>query len=291
MILPLSIHAMGTRFEFVLTGATEPSLRAVGEAALEEVQRLHAALSVFQPESMLSFINRTACERAVRLDEDMWNLMNLCDRVHRDSEGAFDPTVGVVMQRLGLHPGEGADGPIGWADLVELDEEERTIRLRHRGVRIDLGAIAKGFALDCSAAVLREHGVEAALLHGGTSSVIAIGSPPDREGWRVSIRSAGESIEVDLADRALGVSAPRGRIAACEGGSVSHVIDPRSEHSAERVDTTAVVGSSAGVADAWATALVVLGGRPASMCEELESMIHGQDGWVCSRRTCLQEVS
>lgn len=274
MIVRLATSAMGTRFEFVLSGDSEGHLRAVGEAAIEEVLLWHARLSAFASDSLVSHINRTAYLTPVRVDEDVWNLLNLCERVWRESDGAFDPTVGGSMRLAGFHPG--GDGiAAGWGESVSLDAGSRYVRFLRAGVLLDLGAVAKGFALDRAAAIVREHGIRSALLHGGTSSVMAIGRPPESDGWRIAIRSEGAPITVVLKDQAMSVSAPRGR----EVDGRGHILDPRTGESGRLVDTAVVVCDRGDVADAWSTALVVDGARPAGMPEELGSLVHSERGW------------
>lgn len=273
----LALHAMGTRFELVLVdpSASAPALRALGEAALDEVRLWHERLSRFQPESLVSRINREARLRPVRVDPESFELLALCARVWADSDGAFDPTLGARM--------DGAtDGPIGF-DAVALDPRERTIFFS-RPVALDLGAIAKGFALDRAADVLRAHGVPCAFLHGGASGAIALGSPPTSppeapRAWRIRVRSDGDPIDLDLRDAALSVSAPRGRSIELAGVAAPHILDPRSGGAAGGADTAAVVGPSAALCDAWSTALVVLGARPARMPDALASLIHDAGGW------------
>ncbi len=276
---------MGTRFEFVLTSEPEARLRTIGEAALDEICHWHDRLSLFQPDSELSFINRTAAERPIPVDADLWELLSLCAGVHRASAGAFDPTVAPLMRRHGFHPADaGADAdtspPTGWSDCIDLDAPSRTIRFMRSGVRLDLGAVAKGFALDRAADIIRAHGVTTALLHGGTSSIIALGAPSTSPaGWSVSIRSDAAPLTLTLRDEALGVSAPRGRTIDVDGRTISHILDPRTANPVDGVDTAAIIAASAAEADAWSTALVVLGDRPAAIPARLRSFVHTAQGW------------
>ncbi len=159
-------------------------------------------------------------------------------------------------------------------DLIELTDRPPTVRFRRSGVSIDLGSIAKGAALDAAAATLRECGVRSALIHGGTSSVVAIGAPPGRDAWPVAIEQGrAQPTTVHLRDTCLSVSAPRGRTIATDRGPAGHIIDPRTGEPAARVGTAAVIHPRGALADAWSTALVVLGDRPSSMPPDLISII------------------
>jgi len=175
-------HAMGTRFEFVLAGEDETYLHAVAEEAAAEVQLWHHRLNYFAPDSIVSRINAHAARRAVRVDDETFALLEVAATVHRESGGAFDVAVAPAMRAWGFR--EEIDPPAAFSLMrsnqpsVRLDRERRTVSLAHEGVTIDLGGIAKGFALDAAATVVRQHGVDCGLIHGGTSSVVAVGAPP-----------------------------------------------------------------------------------------------------------------
>ncbi|MGH7131688.1 MAG: FAD:protein FMN transferase [Phycisphaerales bacterium] len=298
MPLTLAVYAMGTRFELVLDGASDPSLRAIGEEALREIMHWHQRLSAFERDSVVSQFNREAADRPVRVEPEILDLLTLCREVWEATGGAFDPAVGAAMQRLGFHPQDTSvtapASPATFADIL-LDPAALTVRFTRPGLRLDLGAIAKGWALDRAADILRGHAVTSALLHGGTSSIIAIGSPSGQASWRVAIQGAtGASLAVDLADAALGVSAPRGRTIEAGG----HILDPRTGRPTAAATTAAVIAESAALADVWSTALVVLGARPvggtmpAQMTSIIESdsaqwAVVGPSGSACrvTRRT------
>lgn len=239
---------MGTRFEVVLPGDDPEALRPAGEAALAEIEEWHRRLTRFEPDSQLSHILRAAAEAPVVVDRDLYALLEDCATIWRASGGAFDPSLGSGM------------------DAVALDAGESTIRFTRPDVSLDLGAIAKGHALDHAALVLREAGVTRALLHGGTSSVLAIGRPPDEPGWKIALAGSGNPpTVVTLADQALGASSQFQR---------QHVQDPRTGESARSgARLAAVIGPSARLCDAWSTALLVLGRRPDSMPSGYEAIV------------------
>lgn len=252
MLLRLATHACGTRFELVLDGEDEVRLRAIGELCLEEIEDVHARLSKFDRASLVSRLNRDAHRAWVRVDRETFELLELCRDVQVASGGAFDPTVGALMTELGFHDdADVAEAELGF-EHVQLDAARCAVRFA-RPLRLDLGGIGKGHALDLAGRVLREHGVTRALLHGGTSSVLALGAPPGSTGWRIRIAETGETCE--LRDRALGVSSGDGRTLADGRG---HVLDPRSGEALAPRGPTAVVADSAALADAWSTALQVL---------------------------------
>lgn len=331
-MLRLATHAMGTRFEAILCGDLPGAgLRAAGEAAIEEIEHWHNRLSAFQPDSLLSHINRHAFGRAVRVDPEVVELLALARRVFEQSGGAFDPAIAPAMRGLGFHPapawgevdpsgsmvGANCAGPDRQASAavcaparatmaeVLLDPAARTVRFGRAGLALDLGAIAKGFAVQRAVDVLRQAGVRSALVHGGTSSVAAIGCAPDGSPWRV--RVAGGEVEheaarggaggacgggpvVELCDRAMSVSAPRGRVIVAPASAgeeqLTHIVDPRSGRPTAGVRTACVVADDAACADAWSTAIVVLGGRPAGCPAGVEVIVEDRvGGWVrCAGR-------
>lgn len=292
--LRLACWAMATRFELVLCGENPLALRAAGEAALREIERLEARLSRFRSDSEIAHLNARAAHEPVRVAPDLFALLRRATQLTRLTDGAFDITVGPLLQVWGV--AEKSNAPptaealaqaranVG-ADKLLLDECERTVRFGRAGVTLDLGAIGKGYALDCAMEILRDAGVTNALVHGGTSTIFALGRPPDAHTWKVAIGalpvSASEgSIEsapagilrvapdessrsvfdaVDLRDEALSISAVWGRWWRVGNRRHGHVVDPRTGEPVRDSLLAAVVWSSATEADALSTALLTLG--------------------------------
>lgn len=187
---------MNTRFEVLLHGTSEPALRAAGEEALDEIERVEAQLSIFRPASEIARVNRYAAERPVKVSPPTFQLLVLARDLSAGTGGAFDPTVAPLLRVWGFLGGQGtlpdpssvaaARGCVGM-DQVTLDEEEFTVRFSRPGQMLDLGAIGKGYAVDGAVAVLREAGMTSALVHGGTSSVYGLGSMPDGQPWRAAV--------------------------------------------------------------------------------------------------------
>lgn len=255
-----SFEAMGTRFECVLAGFERPLRAAEAAAIAEEIEFLvrdwHQRLTVFDAASPVSVINALAADRPVSVDPELFALIQRCVSYTRDTNARFDIAVGSLMRAHGFRQSstESADHAAWGSELIRLDPEAFAVRLLRPGVSIDFGAIAKGFVLDLARTELAHFGVTNALIHGGTSSVIAIGTTPDAQPWRVRILpNDPRSPVVDLIDSALSVSAPSGRTV----DGLGHIMDPLTGKPSTGADAACVIGPSAEVCEAWSTALII----------------------------------
>lgn len=230
---------MGTRFELVLAGRRPERHRAAGEAALEEIESCHRRFTRFEDGGLLAHLRRVG--NAVPLDRASYELFQDALTVWAASGGLFDLTL-----------------PVRRMTAIHLDPAHRTVRLADPTLPLDFGAIAKGHALDLAASVLRGAAVECAFLHGGTSSAVAIGTPPGTPGWRVAVSPHRAAPVVTLRDTALSAS-------ATATGNPHPTLDPRSGAPVAASRRAVVIGPSARLADAWSTVALVLGRRPAAL--------------------------
>lgn len=288
-VVALAVEAMATRFELVLDGADPARLRGAGEEALFEIERVEAQLSRYRPTSEIAWINARAGGDPVRVDPRVLALLERCAELWRLTDGAFDVTVGPLLRAFGFLGGTGsAPDPAALAragalvdmDAVELDRAALTVRLRQPGMELDLGAIGKGHAIDRAIAVLVEHGVRRALLHGGTSSVHTIGTPRDGDGWRVAWRVPGRPDALRRLDGrtpALSISGVHGKGFASGDGWNGHVLDPRRGAPTRAAASACVMGRSSTLCDALSTALLVNG---PSWQSRLGERFPGYEGWT-----------
>ncbi len=264
-----ALPAMGTRFEIVVGGDDPLLLRAAVEQAFEEISICHHLWNVFSKQSLLTRIHSEGHQGPVSIDGLTLDLLLRCERLHQQTAGCFDPLIGadLAVDDPRREPVDGLASRGGF-DAVELDAAAATVRLLEPRLRFDLGAIAKGYACDLAAQILREAAVTRALIHGGTSSVVAIGAPQGREDWAIQVTGYREN-PVRLRDHCLAVSSPSG------GGGGGHIIDPTSGNRVSSEQPGALVtGASAADCDAWATALSVAGFSK-DMLERMPGTVQG----------------
>jgi FAD:protein FMN transferase len=271
-MVTLARHAMATRFELVLHGMEEPRLRGAGEEALDEIERIENRLSLYRPHTEIAHINARAGREPVQVSPEVFELLIRAKQLHAQTGGAFDIAIGRLVNCWGFMGGTGRMPEASELEdarncsgllLVELDSTRLTVRFSRPGVLLDLGAIGKGYAIEQAANILRESGVSSALLHGGTSTVCAIGKQPDGQRWLVALPHPSEPDKmlgkVPLEDQSLSISAVWGRAFKHEEKIFGHVLDPRTGRPVENTCMSAVVLSSATETDALSTALLTLG--------------------------------
>lgn len=270
---------MGTEFRLVFYAADGERAVEAARAAFARIAALDRALSDYDSESELSRLGRSSDGPGpapwVALSDDLFRVLAGAAEVSAATDGAFDVTVGRLTQlwrrarRQGARPSEAhladARASVGWRAL-ELDPSGPRARLGLRGMRLDLGGIAKGYALDQALAALAEHGAPRALVDGG-GDVAASAPPPGEPGWRVAIAGLDSADPlrdragrvVSLAHGALATSGDLERFVVLDGKRYSHLLDPRSGEALRERGLASVAASDGMRADAWATALSVLG--------------------------------
>jgi thiamine biosynthesis lipoprotein len=259
---------MACRFEITLPGTDGRHIPAAREA-LDGIDALEDALSIFRDQSDVTEVNRSAFHAPALLSPHLFALLLRSQTLHHATDRAFDVTSTPLSRTWGFVRREGrlptlaeiedARAIMGMDKLI-LDEAERTVRFGRPGVELNFNAIAKGYALDQVAAGLRRRGVRHALLSAGGSSILAIGG--GREGFTVDVRSARASralARLRLRDAALGTSGAGEQFFEVQGKRFGHLLDPRTGWPARGLVSVSVVADDAATADALATAFFVGG--------------------------------
>jgi len=251
----------------IVIASPVPDAAAVAARAFGRVEELEAILSDWRPTSELRALERARPGQWVPVSTPLRDVLALALDVARATDGAFDPTVGPLTalwreaQRTGVPVADSARASarrrVGYA-FVELDSARSRVRFARAGVRLDLGAVAKGWILDDVLARLRGEGVTDALVEAGGDLVVT-GAPPGADGWRVAVPRAGGDTVLVLRSGAVSTSGPDAqRIGGADGAPESHVFDARTGRGSSAPGSITVVGARAAVSDALATALSVV---------------------------------
>ncbi len=263
---------MGTSIRIEASGGSETDRReALDEAfaAMVEVDRL---MSNYRLDSELVLANRDASQHPVHVSDPLFSVLSAARLVSERSHGAFDVTVGPAIKLWGFFDKRphvpsaselSAVRPLVGFALVQLDDRTRTVRFARPGVEIDLGGIAKGFAVELAAGALKRRGLSGFIDAGGNQ--YPIGHPPDRPAWRVGIQNP------DSPGRLLGtVEAPEGSVSTtggyhnffeAGGRRYGHVLDPRTLQPSDSSLSATVIAGDATLADALSKPAFILGPR------------------------------
>jgi thiamine biosynthesis lipoprotein len=258
---------MGTVLEATLHARDRASASAQLDAAIGDAKHLETLLSRHDPDSEVSRLNRRAGQGAVAVSPLLAEVVERAHRATTATRGAFDPSVGplVTLWTEAARRDRIPDARELAAALERVGPSRFRVASRavvlEAGSRLDLGGIAKGFALDRMAERLRGADVAAALLAFGQSSVWALGAPPGEEGWRLLVRGPAGGVvgTVVLRDQALSVSGSLSQGSRIEGRDFGHVLDPRSGWPLTLRRQALVVAPDATEAEVLSTALLVLG--------------------------------
>jgi thiamine biosynthesis lipoprotein len=249
--------SMACTYSIVVYGKDAKQLPLIVDAGLDEVDRIDNLMSNYKPDSALTRINKEAGAGPVLVEPELLNFIEVCVKYSQQSEGAFDITVGPLMKAWGFFRGEGRIPwsfelwsilkRVGYQKLI-LNRQERTIQFGQAGMELDLGGIAKGYAVDRVVEILKQYKIDRAFVSAGGSTLYGLGSPPDRDGWEVKVRDPlfpkdnQKSAEtVKLRDRCLSVSGNYEKFFRSGGVTYSHIMDPRTGRPVENMLSVAVL--------------------------------------------------
>jgi FAD:protein FMN transferase len=272
MLVRFSRRAMATTFEIAMPFGT-PDAYPAAEEALDVIDDLESQLTIYRESSEVSELNRSAVHGFVPVEESLFQLLSHCADLTRETAGGFDVAIGNLTQVWGFTKREGripnpaelrvARENSGFRH-VALDAEKRSVKYL-RSLSINLGSIGKGYALDRATRVLREKwGITSALLHGGGSSIYALGHPPENpRGWPVAIQHPGNPRKklttVYLKNQGMGTSAATFQFFVYNNRRYGHVLDPRTGTPAQGTRSASIIAPTAATADALSTAFFVRG--------------------------------
>lgn len=264
--LEQSADAMGSTYSLAVYGEDRDKLEAAVQAAFDEVRRLDGLLSNYKTDSEWSEVNRAAAEHPVKVSAELFQLLSECLDYSRGSEGAFDISVGPLMKVWGFYKGSGhlphkaevlaALTRVGYRH-VHLDPARHTVSFDRTGVELDPGGIGKGYAVDRVVQILRQKGIQIALVAASGSSIYGMGAPPtEPRGWKINIRDPKVERKtvatVYLKDQSLSTSGSYEKFFRAEGKIWAHIMDPRTGYPASGMLSVSVMAPRTLDSEAWA---------------------------------------
>ena len=247
--------------------------RAVDEA-FDAVRRVDSLMSVHRADSELSRLNASAAERVVAVSEELFRVIAVAQDVAQETDGAFDVTIRPVADLWGFiwkqhrFPSDSelrkALASVGHRHVM-LDAAQRTVRFTRPGVSIDLGGIAKGYAVDCAIDALRQRGIRDAMVRAG-GDLRVMGAPPGMDAWEVRIEDParrGKRVLIRLRDSAVSTAGNYENFFIVDGRRYSHILNPHTGLPVDGVAACSVVAATCLESDAWSTALFVMGPKAA----------------------------
>jgi thiamine biosynthesis lipoprotein len=274
---------MGLPFRMLLYATDQPHAEAAALAAFTRIRELNDIFTDYDSDSELSRLSQSSGEgKAVAVSPDLWAVLSRAQVLSARTEGAFDITVGPYVnlwrkarrdkalpsaERLAR-----ARGSVGYRN-VKLDPGGRKVELLVPDMRLDLGGIAKGYAIDEALKVLMKQGIRSALVSGGGDLAVT-GAPPGRKGWRIEVapldvEGAPPPRFVGLTFKAMATSGDVFQRLEVGGQRYSHIVDPRTGVGLTDHSLVTVIANDCTTADGLATAVSVLG--PVDGLELLES--------------------
>jgi FAD:protein FMN transferase len=283
---------MGADFRIVLYTKEAKFAQAAAKAAFGEVVRLNAIFSDYEADSELSLLSVSSGEgKKCPVSEDLWTVLAASQRLSTQTDGAFDITVGPCVRlwriarfRKTLPTADKiarARKSMGYRKIL-LSPKAQKVQLKGPNMILDLGGIAKGYAADKMLDILKEKGMQSALVDAGGD--LALGdAPPDKKGWRIEIggRKHPDLPVLELANCAVATSGDIEQFVEVDGKRYSHIIDPRTGIGLTKRLQVTVVAPNGMQADSLASALAVLGSEEGAL---LVKKLTGVESYFIQRK-------
>jgi thiamine biosynthesis lipoprotein len=255
-----SHRAMATVYEIFIIHEDASYAQQAAHQAFSELDRLEQELSRFIPNSDIARVNKLRADESLTLGEAAFECLQLSAQMHKETAGAFDVTIGPLLKcwmnpdktpRLPSDDELNEAGRRSGFHLLQLDENARTVTVLRSPVHVDLGGIGKGYAVDQMAHLLRDWDIDTALIHGGTSSVLALGAPTGQNGWPITLSGPDGQIlsRLFLRNQALGGSGVQ---------KGQHIIDPRIGRPVTGNLAAWASTANAAISDALSTAFMIM---------------------------------
>ena len=263
---------MGVPFKLIVYAGDEAAANRAARAAFKRIEELNAILSDYEDESELNRLGRGSPHaEPVKVSDDLFRVLSLSQALAERTDGAFDVSVGPLVRlwrrarrQRELPTEERLAAALRAVDYraIKLDPQQKTVQLVKPRMRLDLGGIGMGYAVDEALEVLKKHGIRSAMID-ASGDIGASDAPPGTAGWRIGIAPEGGRREpsrfVSLTNAALTISGDAYQHVEIDGVRYSHIVDPHTGLGLTDQSAVTVIAKDCTTADSYATAISVLG--------------------------------
>jgi thiamine biosynthesis lipoprotein len=282
-------EVMGTFARTVCVAGDKKTAEAGNAAAFAKLVEVDEMMSDYISDSELSRVNREAFAGAVTVSDELFEVLSKAVEYSRVSGGAFDVTIGPVVdlwhkaEESGIKPTDeqiaAAKAKVGYEKML-LDPKKNTVVFMVDGMRLDLGGIAKGYAIDKAVEAMRAAGAVGGMVDVG-GDIRCFGKPAEKNKWAIGLQDpdtdTGLLMVIELGDNAIATSGDYQRFVVLDGEKFSHIMTPKKGTSTKGLTSVTVIAATAIDADAMATTVTVLGGEKGL---ELIESVEGTEGFI-----------
>jgi FAD:protein FMN transferase len=275
--ITLSLHRkvlklMGNRFEITVVADNAPWASERIDEAVEEIRRIENLLTTFNENSQTNLINRNAGIKPVKVDKEVFDIIQRSKRISSITQGAFDISYGSVDKKLWNFDKTMTSLPdvvtakklvrlINYRNIL-LDEKECTVFLKEKGMRIGFGGIGKGYAAERAKLILKQNGVQSGIVN-AAGDLTAWGHQPNGKEWTIGIADPDATHHpfsyLSITDMAVATSGNYEKFVMIDGKKYSHTIDPKTGLPVTGIKSVTIISPNAEIADAMATPVMIMG--------------------------------
>jgi len=267
-----SLRLMGNRFELSVVADNQQWANECIDAGVDEIKRIEALLTTFSNDSETNQVNNNAGIKPVQVSRETFELVKRSIMISNVTQGAFDITYGSVDKRLWNFDQQMTSLPdpiiaksmvrlINYRNIV-LDEQNCTIFLRDRGMRIGFGGIGKGYAAERAKQIMQDKGVVSGVVN-ASGDLTAWGYQPDGKKWTVGVANPDASKQIfsylSISGLAVATSGNYEKFVIIDGKRYSHTINPRTGMPVAGIKSVTIITTNAEIADAMATPVTIMG--------------------------------
>jgi len=267
-----ALKLMGNRFQLTAVSNSETLANKAIDGGIREIQRIEKLLTTYNEESETALINRNAGIQPVKITRETFHLIQRSQKISEITQGAFDITYGSVDKRLWNFDADMRKLPEARTALkmvrlinyrnIHMDEQDYSVMLKEKGMRIGFGGIGKGYAAERAKWVMKENGIVSGIVN-ASGDMTTWGLQPDGKPWTIGIADPNAKDKIfsymNITDMAVATSGNYEKFILVNGQKYSHTINPKTGLPIRGIKSVTIISTNAEVADAMATPVMIMG--------------------------------